>query len=104
MDNLVSSIIGHMAHSHQQLARIMQAKKEVAVNMARVIDAIPDTHHSFADVETVAEQSSGVTKSVCSYLNSLAALEESLADNLDDVMKEMSIKEKEEKEGKEEEE
>lgn len=95
MDHLVSSIIGHMAHSHQQLARILQAQKDVAVSMARVIDAIPDAHHTFADVETVAEQSSGVTKSVCSYLNSLAALEESIAENLDDVMKEMTQQEEE---------
>lgn len=95
MDHLVTTIIVHMAHSHQHLARILQAKKDVTVNMARVIDAIPDTHHSFADVETIAEQSSGVTKSVCSYLNSLAALEEAIAENLDDVMKEFSQQEEE---------
>ncbi|XEC93401.1 nucleoside-diphosphate sugar epimerase [Paenibacillus tarimensis] len=90
MEQKITSIIQHMAKSHQELARIIQAKKDVVVQMSAVIQAIPDMHGSFKDVDTVSENSIQVAKSVTAYLNGLAELEEAMADNLSDVIKEMT--------------
>jgi hypothetical protein len=90
LDNKVTDIIVHMAHSHGQLARILEAKREVVANMGRLIEAIPDDHGSQATYEEIIENSSGITKSLTTYLNSLAELEEALAGNLTHVIKELN--------------
>lgn len=89
MEHKVTEFISYLARSHQELARIIEAKKDVVVNLGRLICAIPDDHDASNQYEAVIQNSQNVTKSLSSYLNSLADLEEALADNLSHVFKEL---------------
>lgn len=89
MENKVTEIIGHMAKSHQELARIIEAKKDEVAVMGSLISAIPDNHEASVNNEMLIKNSQNVTKSLTAYLNSLADLEEALADNLSHVFKEL---------------
>jgi len=90
MDHLVTANIVHMAKSHQELARILGAKKDIAVNMSQVTAAIPDSHSNLNDVEVAVEHAMGISKSVSAYLSSLADLEEAMADNLSHIIAELN--------------
>jgi methyl-accepting chemotaxis protein len=95
VEQKVTAIIEHMAKSHQEMANILEAKRHVAVTMSHVITAIPDTHMSFSGLDSMTEYSMGITENITSYLNSLADLEEAIAENLGYVMKELNITEEE---------
>jgi len=84
-----------MAKSHRELARILGAKREVAVRAAGLISYIPNEHGGADGPEAAAEQSGAVTKSLTAYLNSLADLEEALAENLSTIIKELQAHEDE---------
>lgn len=89
MEEKVDAIIAQMSKSHMELARIISAEKDVVFQMAQLVGAIPDRHDSFANTDIVAENAAGVTKSVISYLNSLADLADAIADNLTHVISKM---------------
>ncbi|MFD0869745.1 Uncharacterised protein [Chlamydia abortus] len=89
MQSRVTAIIEHMAKSHGELADIIESARYITVNMAQVIEAIPDVQMNFQGVEAVTQHSLGVTKNLTSYLNILADLQEAIADNLTVVMKEI---------------
>lgn len=89
MHNRITSIIGHMAKSHVEMAKIIESKRHVIVQMSQIIDYIPD-YPSFSGVEIMKKNSIQVVDSINSYLNSLADLEEAVAENLTHVMQEMS--------------
>jgi hypothetical protein len=88
VDQHISSIIEHMARSHEEMARILEAKRHVAIHMAQLIQFIPD-HPAMAGAEVIMKNAVTVTENVTAYLNSIADLEESIADNLEAVMKEI---------------
>lgn len=84
---LMTEIVVHLAHSHQQMARILSAKRQVTVRMAQLIDVLPNEHPHLSGLNGLIESSSDVTKSVISFLNGLADLEEAVADSLTHVLK-----------------
>lgn len=90
MDQQITTIISHMAKSHLELAKIIEAKRQSAVHAAKLIAAIPNENPSMEGHEGTTDFALQVTKSVTSYLNSLADLEEAVADNLTQVMKELN--------------
>ncbi|OXM83489.1 nucleoside-diphosphate sugar epimerase [Paenibacillus rigui] len=96
MHRQVTKIIEHMAASQQEMAKILEAKRHIAVRMSQLFQAIPERNPSFGDIDELTESSMAVTKNVAAYLSSLADLEDALADNLTIVMKEVEIPEGEE--------
>ncbi|MFK7694101.1 nucleoside-diphosphate sugar epimerase [Paenibacillus sp. HJGM_3] len=96
MQKRVTSIIGHMAKSHMELARILEAKRLNIVNTAHVIGALPNTNLQFDGAIAVGSQAIDIAKSVSQYLTSLADLEEAIAENLEVVIKELTDGEEEE--------
>ncbi|WEK53351.1 MAG: nucleoside-diphosphate sugar epimerase [Candidatus Cohnella colombiensis] len=86
---LLTEIVTHLSHSHQQMARIIHAKREVSVRMAQLVDALPDAHPQLNGLPGLLDNSGQVTKSIIAYLNSLADLEEAVAESLTHVMKAM---------------
>jgi hypothetical protein len=92
----VTSIIGHMSKSHMEIARILEAKRQNIVNTAHVIGALPNANLQFDGALTIGSNAIDISKSVTLYLNSLAELEEAIADNLELVIKELAEYEDEE--------
>lgn len=87
MEKLSTEILVHLSHSHQQLARTLEAKRHVVMRMAELVHSLPDVQPQLNGLDGLLEQSSQVTKSVIAYLVSLADLEEALADSLSSVLK-----------------
>lgn len=95
MEQKISEIIVHMSNSHQQMARIIDAEREVAVRMAQIVHAIPDGEPAFEGTPGLLENTGRVNKSVISYLNAIADLQEAMAENLGLVLKETRGQEEE---------
>lgn len=95
MQNKVTEIIVHLANSQKHMASVIEAKRHVAVRMAQIIHAIPDQQPSFDGVSGLLEGSGMITKSIVSYLNSIAELQEAIAENLTHVMREMNEQQEE---------
>lgn len=89
MEDKITEIIVHLSHSHQQMARVIDAERHVTVRMGQIVHAIPDVEPGFEGVEGMLENTGLVNKSVVSYLNAIADLEEAMAENLGLVIKEM---------------
>jgi len=87
MQELMTEIVVHLSHSHQQMARILDAKRQVAVRMAQMVHILPDEHPQLDGLEGLLDGSSQVTKSVIAYVNSLADLQEAMADGLTQLVK-----------------
>ena len=96
MQHRVTSIIAHLAKSHREMARVLEAKRHSIVNLARIVTAIPSDNVSFSDISAIQNNAMELTKSVTAYLNSLADFEESIASNLELVIQELSEYEEEE--------
>lgn len=91
MEHQVTLSIEHMAKSHQELARLLEAKRDIVVHLSDIINALPDGNISFCDKDDMIKSCSEITTNVVSYLNSIGDLEEALADNLSCVMKEFKV-------------
>lgn len=90
MQHIVSEIIVHISNSQQHMARVLDAKRQVAVRMAQIIHALPDVHPEFEGISGLKEQSATVSKNIVAYLNGLAELEEAMAEQLQHIMKELN--------------
>jgi len=95
MEEKITEIIVNMSQSHQQMARVMDAERQVVVRMAQIVHAIPDTLPGFDGVSGLIENTGRVNKSVISYLNAIADLQEAIAENLGLVLKEMRSQDEE---------
>lgn len=95
MEQKITDIIMHMGHSHQQLARVIDAERHVTVRLSEIVNALPDQEPNFDGVEGLMENSLSINKSLISYLNSIADLQEAMAENLTHVMKELNGSEEE---------
>ncbi|WP_166240442.1 nucleoside-diphosphate sugar epimerase [Paenibacillus turpanensis] len=84
-----NAILHHMAKSHSELARILEAKRDTIIHAAAVVGGLPDRNTSFCTTEDIAEHSLSLTKNLAAYLYSLSELEEALAENLTCLVKEM---------------
>ncbi|HEY0828143.1 MAG TPA: nucleoside-diphosphate sugar epimerase [Bacilli bacterium] len=89
MEQQVTSTIKHMANSHQEMARILEAKRDMVVHLANLITQLPDMEISFKGLEEVSKNSMLITENITSYLIGLAEFEEAIAENLSHVMKEL---------------
>jgi phage shock protein A len=92
MEQHITDMLEHMAKSHEELARILEAGRDIAVHLAHVIEAIPDRGMTFLEEgrEGLAEQVMEVNGSVAAYLNSIGDLEEAIGENLKHVMKQLT--------------
>lgn len=107
MENKINEMIEHLSHSQQQMARILEAQRHAAVRMAQIIHSLPN-HEIPVSEESNAPggrllggQSSGtqveqVNKSIAAYLNAMADLQQTSADSLEIVMKELRTTEQNE--------
>ncbi|RUT29150.1 nucleoside-diphosphate sugar epimerase [Paenibacillus zeisoli] len=95
MEQKITDLIVHMSHSHQQMARVIDAERQVAVRMAQIVHDLPDSEPSFDGIDGLMENAGRVNKNVVSYLNALADLQEALAENLGLVIKEMNAEDEE---------
>lgn len=89
MQHIVTEMIEHMSHSQEQITRVLESERHVAVRMAQMVQALPDQHPSFGGFNELMENSHAVTKSVVAYLNSIAELQETMAMTITAVMKEI---------------
>ncbi|GGH61659.1 nucleoside-diphosphate sugar epimerase [Paenibacillus silvae] len=95
MQSKIDEIITHIAHSHQQIARVLDAKRQVAVRMSEIIHHLPDIEPELDGVEGLLDSSGQINKSIISYLGGLADLEEAVAETLTQVMREIAVQEEE---------
>ncbi|MFE5320259.1 nucleoside-diphosphate sugar epimerase [Paenibacillus sp. NPDC056579] len=89
MQKQLTQIIEHMANSQTEMAKILESQRHIILHAAGIIHDIPHDNPSFGDIETLTDNALNVTKSMAAYLNSLADLEDTLADNLMLVLKEV---------------
>lgn len=89
MQDQITSILEHMAKSQHEMARTLEAKRVVITHMAKMVGEIPDHNPSFGEIDELMEHSLSVTKGISNYLNSLADLEDAIADNLSPIVKAM---------------
>jgi hypothetical protein len=90
MEQKVDEILLHVSQSQQQLTRLLETERHVAVRMAQIIHNLPDEDPEFGGLNGLMDNSSEVNKSVIAYLNGLADLQESMAELLERVMKELN--------------
>ncbi|MEC0232230.1 MULTISPECIES: nucleoside-diphosphate sugar epimerase [Paenibacillus] len=96
MEQRVTTIISHIAASHREMSKILEAKRSISTQMASIAKDIPDSHPDFEGLSMLQEQALQLTKNITAYLNSLANLEEAIAQQTEIVMKEMKDPEDEE--------
>ncbi|MDQ0901542.1 MULTISPECIES: nucleoside-diphosphate sugar epimerase [unclassified Paenibacillus] len=96
MEQQVTMIISHIAGSHSEMSRILEAKRSVSTQMASIANDIPDSHPHFEGLVMLQEQALQLTKNITAYLNSLANLEEAIAQQTEIVMKEIKEPDNEE--------
>lgn len=98
MHHEVTSIIAHMAKSHCEMARMLEAKRHSITNLAHIVSALPNETIQFEGTDVIASNSVDLTKNVSSYLSSLADLADAIGDHLELVIKEMSDQEEDKEE------
>ncbi|MFD0712410.1 nucleoside-diphosphate sugar epimerase [Paenibacillus sp. GCM10027626] len=103
MQHSVTELIEHMSSSHEQMARVLEAKRSVAVRMAQMVHILPDQNPDFGGMAGLMSSSQTVTASVVAYLNSIADLQETIATTIHAIMTETGEEEEKEKEEEEEE-
>jgi NTP pyrophosphatase (non-canonical NTP hydrolase) len=86
MEEKITAIIRHIVNSQQQMAKILESERYIVDHIAKIVNDIPDRPYS--TVESIVKNTGEVTKTISSYLVSLADLEEAIADNLLAIMKE----------------
>ncbi|MCR8645180.1 hypothetical protein NV379_21225 [Paenibacillus sp. N1-5-1-14] len=89
MQEQFTTIIGHIARSHREVANIVGAKGQTTKAMSQLVHHIPSHNPDFGkiDAETVLLYSSDMTRNVVAYVNALAELEEALAESLEVTIK-----------------
>lgn len=68
MQNKIDEIITHMSHSHQQMARVLEAERHMAVRMSQIIHDLPDSDLEFDGVSGIIESSGQINKNIVAYL------------------------------------
>jgi hypothetical protein len=95
MQNKVDNLLVNISHSHQQMARLLDAERQVVVRMSQVIHDLPDEDPRFDGIPGILDSSGQVNKSIVSYLNGIADLQEAMAEMLVRVVKEVTDPEEE---------
>lgn len=81
MDSEMNTMLRHMAYSVKQLARMLESDRHVTVQMSKIVQSI-DADQPFDSETALLQHSETVFKSITSYLNSLASLEDTVAQQL----------------------
>lgn len=89
MEETVAAAIHRMAKSHEELAKIIESKRHIVVHATQLIHVLPDWNPRQSGIDPIVDHSLQLAKSVTSFLNGLAELEEAIADNLELFMKEL---------------
>lgn len=96
MESRIDDMLAHLSHSQQQLARILEAQRHSAVRMAQIIYALPEYEFRVADgARSSGGQAEQINRSIVAYLNAMADLQQTAADNLEIVLKELREQEEE---------
>ncbi|SEU18772.1 nucleoside-diphosphate sugar epimerase [Paenibacillus sp. NFR01] len=95
MQTKITKILQHMAHTHEQMARILDAERHVAVRMSQIVHDLPDTEPNFDGFPGLVESAGQVNKNIIAYLNAIADLEEAMAEGVGRVIKELDGQEEE---------
>lgn len=89
MQQEITVAVAYLSVSQRELVRIMEAEKVVVRHMAALIAHMPDELPFDGELPEIMENATLVMKSVVTYLNSLADLEDALATHLELAMKEL---------------
>ncbi|MDG0814675.1 nucleoside-diphosphate sugar epimerase [Cohnella rhizosphaerae] len=95
MQKLLTEVAVHLSHSHQHMARILDAKRQIAVRMSQMVTAIPDMHPDLSGLDGLLEGSADVTKNIIAYVVGLADMQDALADSLEQIVKAANIPDEE---------
>lgn len=95
MDSKIDDMIAHLSHSQQQLARILEAQRHAAVRMAQIIHSLPEYELQQEGAKSTGGQTAQINRSIVSYLNAMADLQQTAADSLEIVLKELREQEEE---------
>lgn len=91
MENKINDMVEHLSYSQQQIARIFEAQRHAAVRMAQIIQYLPN--HQLAPPKAATKSRGGqveqVNSSIVAYLNTMADLQQMVADTLEIAMKEL---------------
>lgn len=81
------------AFSSEQLARLVQAQKEIACHLSFYLCAKDDQQFYALGRERVIEYAKNLNENIISYLNGISGYEDVLADQVELVMKQIGEKE-----------
>jgi len=95
VDSKINDMIAHLSHSQQQLARILEAQRHAAVRMAQIIHSLPEYELQQEGTKSTGAQTAQINRSIVSYLNAMADLQQTAADSLEIVLKELREQEEE---------
>lgn len=95
MQDKVNDMLTHISDSHHQMARIIDSQRHVAVRMSKIVHDLPDCDPDLGSVNGIMENAGYINKSIICYLNSIADFEETIAEILTLVMKEICHHEEE---------
>ncbi|MGG1876322.1 nucleoside-diphosphate sugar epimerase [Paenibacillus cisolokensis] len=96
MESQVNAFLSHLSRSQQQLARILEAQRHAAIRAAQIIHSLPSQETPRTTGTRRPEgQAEQVNKSITAYLNAMADFQQTAADNLQVVMKELGGTEEE---------
>lgn len=90
MEETVTTIIGHMAASQDEMTILLENKRCLIQHMSRMIAEVPDHDPDFGGMEHLLGHTVAITKGVGAYLHGLSDLEEALAAHLELVMKQLN--------------
>lgn len=89
MQNMITEIMQHMSHANEQMARVLEAERHVAVRLSEIVLALPDEHPNFGGVSGLMENTQAVGQNIIAYLNSIADFQETIASQLTYVVREL---------------
>ncbi|WJH32482.1 nucleoside-diphosphate sugar epimerase [Paenibacillus aurantius] len=96
MEHHLTKIIRQLVVSQQQLARLLEAERHKIGKMADMVCDIPGHGPTLGGLEGIIKHSGDHTKNIAAYLNSLADLEDAIADMLEPAIKELREPEEQE--------
>ncbi|HEX7057454.1 MAG TPA: nucleoside-diphosphate sugar epimerase [Bacilli bacterium] len=90
MEDKITAIVQSLSDSQRHISGILHAGKDIAAHMSGIVQAIPDADFTFNGFGEISAAATSVNANVVSYLNSLAGLENAIADHLSAIMHELN--------------
>jgi hypothetical protein len=90
MDHSIEASLDGIAKSQEQLARLLAAKSDLVLHMARMVTEVPLQDETVMGSEAAyTEAAQGISKQLSAYLHTLGDLEAALADNVKAAIEEL---------------